>query len=206
MSPSITRPFALAFTLGIALDAHASPPIATQVDQVAQWFTGEFDNSAQVAENPQVPAIHMSTCDVELLGATEEGVRTVYLEQFVAGSPIPLRVRLYTFRPAGDRVRIAIQRFTNQGALLGMCSREPAERVIAASSVVPTTCNVDVQWSPATYAGSNAPTGCPASFPGGKVVSEIEIHGNGSDSLDRILDAAGNQLAGTLIEFRRIED
>ncbi|WP_414565748.1 MULTISPECIES: hypothetical protein [unclassified Anabaena] len=40
-----------------------APPLATQVKEVAQWFTGFFDNAQQVASNPNVPLITMSNCE-----------------------------------------------------------------------------------------------------------------------------------------------
>ncbi len=44
------------------------PPVSFQLNQVAQWFTGLFNNTKQVANNPIVPQITMSNCGVKLIG------------------------------------------------------------------------------------------------------------------------------------------
>jgi hypothetical protein len=179
-----------------------------QVAQVARWFTGEFDNAQQVAADPQTPALTMSNCRVAVPDFAEPGARTVYLEQFVVGNPAPLRARLYVFRRSEDvgAVTVSVFRFVDQSGLLGMCGRPAHERVIEASNVAGPSCDLDVRRSGHTYAGDNAPEGCPTSFPGGKVVSEVSIRRNEVDSLDRIFDANGTPIAGTPIEFRRIDD
>jgi CpeT/CpcT family (DUF1001) len=179
-----------------------TPP---RVAQVARWFTGEFDNAQQVAADPQTPALTMSNCRVAVPDFAEPGARTVYLEQFIVGNPSPLRARLYVFQRSedADAVTVSVLRFADQSAVLGLCNRPAHERVIEASNVVGPSCDLDVRRSGGAYAGDNAPLGCPTSFPGGKVVSEVSIRRNEVDSLDRIFDANGTPLAGTLIEFRR---
>ncbi|MDY6898973.1 MAG: CpeT/CpcT protein, partial [Cyanobacteriota bacterium] len=47
------------FTNSNRATASISPPIETQVNEVTRWFTGNFDNSSQVANNPRVPLIDL---------------------------------------------------------------------------------------------------------------------------------------------------
>jgi hypothetical protein len=194
------------FALGLATSssAAAAPPGDIQVRQVAQWFSGSFDNAAQVAQDPRIPAISMSTCAVMVEGLGPEAY-TLHLEQFVAGSPAPLRVALYVFRPGEEGVELAVRRYADQSALLGLCDRAPAERVIPAAGLVPGSCNLGLTWQQEAYVASNAPDGCPTAS-GGRVISDAIIRASGTDSLDRIYDAQGNLVWGTSIEFRRLDD
>jgi hypothetical protein len=73
--------------LGLPQQSHAAtiaPPLLTQVQEVAQWFTGSFSNAQQVAGNPSVPFITMSNCPVQLNGdnpADETQRIYIYLQQ-----------------------------------------------------------------------------------------------------------------------------
>ncbi len=210
MNGSLSKCMVVALFFSVTVPTYANADEcgnSQQVAQVARWFTGEFDNAQQVAAAPQTPALTMSNCLVAVPEFAEPGARTVYLEQFVVGNPSPLRARLYVFRRAEDTdaVTVSVLRFVDQSALLGLCDRPTHERVIEASNVVGPSCDLDVRRAGGAYAGDNDPEGCPTSFPGGKVVSEVSIRRNKVDSLDRIFDANGTQIAGTLIEFRRVD-
>ncbi len=185
--------------------ATITPPVSFQVQQVAQWFTGLFDNTKQVANNPIVPPITMLNCGVELIGGNLiENTETVYLEQTTSGSPF--RVRLYSFFSNEDsQVTISISRFLDETSLLGLCARSQSEQVINATNIDAFSCEVNLSWFPNSYMGTNAPAGCPTTFPGGKVVSDVVIKPNLIDSLDQVFDGNGNLLFGTPIAFHRVK-
>ena len=84
-----------------------------------------------------------------------------------------------------------------------MCDRTPSERTIEVDNIASFSCDFDLFWQPVLYTANNAPDGCPTSFPGGKVVSDVAIFSKGINSLDRIFNANGDLLFGTKIEFRR---
>ncbi|HEY9729432.1 MAG TPA: chromophore lyase CpcT/CpeT [Chroococcales cyanobacterium] len=182
--------------------ATIAPPLESQVEQVADWFTGSFDNAQQIASNPSVPLITMNNCEVQLAGANPTNeTQNVYLEQ---SSTAFNRVRFYSFSEGTSAVTLSIYSFVNNNVLSGLCNRPESERVVNISNILTaTSCNVELFWEPTRYIGNNAPTGCPTSS-GGKVVSNVEVFGDRIDSLDRIFSANGTLIAGTPIEFRRI--
>ncbi|MDJ0675903.1 MAG: chromophore lyase CpcT/CpeT [Calothrix sp. MO_167.B42] len=205
--PVYTLPFLLGSTFLLTQVSRAdvsSPPLSIQVKQVTRWFVGEFDNTKQVANEPEVSLITMSNCRVELAQQNQENrhTPTVYLQQETNG--VPFRVRLYSFSKSQTGVKLSIRRFVNEESVLEMCTRPKSQRIIDMANVETQSCDVEVNWQPGRYSGNNEPEGCPTSFPGGKVVSEVTIRGRGTDSLDRIIDSQGNQLSGTEIKFRRI--
>ncbi|NEN87457.1 MAG: PEP-CTERM sorting domain-containing protein [Okeania sp. SIO3H1] len=198
----------LLLSVTFAQKSHAAtmmPPILFQVEQVSQWFTGLFDNTKQVADNPMIPQITMSNCPVKLIGSDlMENTETVYLEQTTGG--FPFRVRLYSFFSNNDsQVTISISRFLNETSLFGLCDRPESEQFINATNLDDFNCEVNLSFVSNTYVGTNDPEGCSTTFPGGKVVSDIVIQPNSIDSLDSIFDSNGNLLFGTPITFNRIE-
>ncbi|GET38901.1 CpcT/CpeT family chromophore lyase [Microseira wollei] len=89
----------------------AAPPIQTQVQEVARWFTGLFNNGQQVASNPAVPFISMTNCNVQLAGGTPgAGVENIYLEQ---QSTAFERLRFYSFSPNNSTVGLSVRSFVN---------------------------------------------------------------------------------------------
>ena len=182
--------------------ATVAPPISEQLQEVVELFTGEFDNSQQVAGNPAIPLVTMDNCSVDMVGSSSEimAQEAVYLEQTTGGSP--LRVRFYGFNPGTTGVDLSISPFVEESFVLGTCDQPPSEQVVNLDNVVTESCDLVLNWDPIGYIANNAPEGCPTSFPGGKVISEVEIRPDGIDSLDQIFDAEGNLLFGTLIEFR----
>jgi hypothetical protein len=113
-------------------------------------------------------------------------------------------MRFYSFSEGDSTVTLGTRRFVNETPLLGLCDRPESERAIDFANIVPQSCDLDLNWLLDRYIGTNAPVGCPASFPIARVVSDIVIQENSIDSLDRGFDASGNLIFGTLIEFRRI--
>ncbi|MDJ0615577.1 MAG: chromophore lyase CpcT/CpeT [Calothrix sp. MO_192.B10] len=183
--------------------ASNEPPLFIQVKQVTRWFVGKFDNAEQVANQPNVPLITMSNCAVRLEGKNiSRHSRAVYLEQKTNG--VPFRVRFYSFSKGDRGVKLSIRRFVDENKVLGICDRPIFQRVVNTDNIVTQSCEVEVIREARSYSGNNEPDGCPTSFPGGKVVSEVTIKRRSIDSLDRIIDADGNQRFGTEIEFRRI--
>lgn len=198
----------LFLSVTFAQQSHAAtmaPPVSFQVEQVAEWFTGLFNNTKQVADNPMIPPITMSNCAVELVGGElMENTETVYLEQTTGG--FPFRVRFYSFFSNDDsQVTLSIRRFINETPLIGLCDRPQSEQVINATNLDYFSCEVNISWLPNRYVGTNAPEGCPTTFPGGKVVSEVVITPNQINSLDQVFDGNGNLLFGTPIAFHRVE-
>ncbi|WP_392532403.1 chromophore lyase CpcT/CpeT [Nostoc sp. C117] len=191
---------ALTFVQGTRATAITAPPLETQVKQVAQWFTGLFNNSQQVATNPSVPLITLSSCNVELTNTDSvTGTENIYLEQKSIN-----RFRLYSFSQDNSAVNLSIRAFDTNYSLTGLCNRPESEHIVDSSKVLSTSCNLELFWEPTDYIGNNSPNGCPTSS-GGKVVSSVTVKINGIDSLDKIFGANGNLLFATPIEFRRVD-
>ncbi|MDY7013556.1 MAG: chromophore lyase CpcT/CpeT [Cyanobacteriota bacterium] len=191
----------------VAPPSHAAtllaPPIPTQVKQSARWFTGLFNNDAQVASNPTVPPISMTNCTVDVSGFNPVGeTRTVYLEQFVGATL--LRSAFYAFSEGNSGVELGVRRFVEPNSLLGLCDRPSSQRTLDIAQIQPASCDIFLAWQPNVYTGTNDPIGCPTSFPGGRVISDVEIRRDSVSSLDRIFNADGELLFGTRIEFQRL--
>jgi hypothetical protein len=178
-----------------------SPPLATQVQQVAQWFTGLFNNAQQLANNPTVPFITMSNCSVQLDdGNLFNNSQNLFLEQ---QSDAFNRIRFYSFSEGDAVVNLSVRSFFNSDNLGGLCNQPEQQRIINVSNINSISCDLSLIWEGNTYVGSNAPDGCPTST-GGKVVSNITFFENGVDSLDQIFTANGFLIVNTPIEFRRV--
>lgn len=179
-----------------------APPIKTQVNEVAQWFTGFFDNAQQVTNSPSVPLITISNCSVQLDDTNPlADTQNVYLEQ---ESPGFERLRLYSFSEENLVVNLSISSFLNENTVRGLCNHSQSTRTVSINNVEKNTCNLQLFWEPNSYIGNNAPNGCITSD-GFKVVSDVTIEQSSIDSLDKIFDAKGNLLVATPIEFRRVE-
>lgn len=177
-----------------------TPPLATQVKQVAQWFTGFFDNAQQVANNPVIPSITMSNCSVKLSdNSLLPHTENLYLEQ---QSPIFERIRFYSFSQRNYTINLSIRSFIDNEILTGLCNQPEQDRIININNISTTSCDISIQWEMNRYTGTNAPNGCPTSF-GGKVVSNVTFLNNGVNSLDQIFSPNGNLIVSTPIEFRR---
>lgn len=182
------------------VNAVSAPPLETQVKQVAQWFTGLFDNSQQVASNPFVPLLTLSSCSVQLTNTEPTtGVENVYLEQKSIN-----RFRLYSFSSGNSAVNLNIRGFEVNNLFSGLCNQPKSQHIVDYSQVLPTSCQLEIFWEANSYIGNNAPNGCPTSS-NGKVVSRVTVTANTIFSLDQIFDRNGNLLVGTPIEFRRLE-
>lgn len=191
---------AFTFTQAPRATAITAPPLETQVKQLAQWFTGLFDNSQQVETNPSIPLITLSSCSVELTdNSSINATENIYLEQKSIN-----RFRLYSFSQGDSSVNLSIRAFAASYSVSGLCNLPEAEHVIDASKVLSTSCNLELNWQPSYYIGNNAPNGCPTSS-GGKVISSVTVTKNSIDSLDQIFSVNGNLLYGTPIKFRRVE-
>lgn len=115
-------------------------------------------------------------------------------------------MRLYFFFSNEDsQVTLNINRFLDESSLLGLCDRPESEQFINATNLDNFNCEINLSWLLNSYVETNAPEGCPTTFPGGKVVSDIVIKPNLIDSLDLIFDGNGNLLFGTPITFERVE-
>lgn len=190
-------------TLTFAQESRATtvaPPLKTQVKEVAQWFTGSFDNAQQVAELSSVPFITMSNCSVQTVGDnTSSETQNVYLEQQSSAFE---RISFYSFSQGNSAINLSVRSFLNRDIVRGLCNTPKPERIVNINNVVTTSCNLELIWEPSRYTGNNAPNGCPTST-GGKVVSNVAIFDSGVDSLDQIFDSRGNLIVNTPIEFRQ---
>lgn len=178
-----------------------APPIEAQVEEVARWFTGNFNNAQQVASNPSVPFIAMSNCKVQLTGVNPvDSAVNVYLEQTSSAFE---RTSFYSFSQGNSVVNLSVRPTLEPGSIRGLCSLPESERIIDISNVVTASCDLLLMWEPSRYIGTNAPNGCPTST-GGKVISSVSIFENEVASFDQIFAASGNLLVATPIQFRRI--
>ncbi|MGH2415908.1 MAG: CpcT/CpeT family chromophore lyase [Microcystaceae cyanobacterium] len=118
----------------ILMLAIVAPPLSRQVQQVAQWFSGFFNNAEQVTENPSVPFVSISNCPVQVLGETPpaQNLQSIYLEQATGG--FPFRVRYYAFTQGQQAVNLSVYAFNNPSSLIGLCARPQSQRTLDVST------------------------------------------------------------------------
>ena len=206
----LIRVLVLTINLIFVNQVKAQPTLFEQVNQVADFFTGLFDNRNQVLANPDVDILYltMANCSVNLTGSGNiSATRPIYLEQRIGGfeqtNPL-LRSRFYGFNRGNDVVDLSIYRFVEEDLVLGLCNQPESEREIAIDNIINNSCDLSLIWqSESFYRADNTPVGCPTAN-GGKVISEVEISPDLVFSLDRFFAADGSFLFGTPIKFERI--
>lgn len=171
-----------------------------QVSEVTRWFTGVFDNAEQVRQNPSVPLVPLSTCPVQLEGASEpSSTQNLYLAQ-----PTINRVAFYSFQPSNSVVNLGVRSFINAGSVSSICDRPLPERIVKLDNLAAAICNLELIRGEERYTATNAPTGCPTST-GGKVVSSVTFQPDRTVSLDQIYNSRGQLIVNTPIEYQRVE-
>lgn len=181
--------------------ATLAPPLSKQVQQVAEWFVGFFNNAPQVANQPLTPRITMANCTVQIVNTSlSKPTRSIYLEQIIEGRPP--RTRYYQFDSVNSTLNLSIRSFISGDPFLGLCSRPSSERIIDFNQLKSNSCDLQLMWKqdPVRYTGNNDPDGCPGTF-ANKIISDIEISPNQINSLDIGLAADGTSIFAIPIEF-----
>ncbi len=193
----------LTFFLLSARSQAASLTPRERTNLVVDWFTGLFDNSKQVATEPEVPFLNMQNCAVSTVGGVADtSSQYVHLEQYINGNSL-LRSSGYEFSPTNSAVSLKVYSYSDRDAALGTCNE--ADPTIDLSNLAFPSCDLTLNYQSMGFFGTNSPTGCPSSFPfpGSTVVSSITITANGVVSLD-LFSAPGLTPFGTEIEFRAV--
>lgn len=202
LSRSIFTGLFISLTLSTQVQAATLTP-RERVNLAVNWFVGLFDNSKQVARDPDIAFVTMENCAAFPIGgipAIES--RYVHLEQYInSGGFILPRIRGYEFSPTESTVDLKVYSYANPNATVGTCQQ--ASPNIDLSTLVSPSCDVSLTYEPKRFFGTNAPIGCPASIPNLDIVSTIEITADEINSLDQFI-SSGVPIAGTTIEFRRV--
>lgn len=198
---TVTATALITATLSTPVVAATLSP-ARQVQQVTDWFTGSFNNQAQVAQEPSIPFISMENC-VVAANSSMANSNYVHLEQYIGGSNTLLRSSAYELSPTENGINLGVFRYLDRASALGTCN-ETSPTLDFSNLVIP-SCDVPLDYKLDQFVGTNASTGCPTSFPipGSTVVSSITLAENAIDSLDTFLLPTGGSF-GTLIEFRPV--
>ncbi|MGB3296555.1 MAG: CpcT/CpeT family chromophore lyase [Phormidesmis sp.] len=173
-----------------------------QVRQAAEWFTGFFDNRAQVSRNSSIPFITMENCAVGLSNGMADS-RYVHLEQYIGEPTTLLRSSAYEFGATATGVSLSVFSYQDRPSALGSCDQTTPTLELA--NLALPSCDVSLTYKPEQFVGTNAPEGCPSSFPvpGSTVVSSITLSADQINALDNFLLPTGGSF-GTPIEFRRV--
>ena len=175
---------------------------AVQVQRATEWFTGLFDNRAQVSRDPSIPFITMENCAVGVNNGTA-GSQYVHLEQYIGGPSTLLRSSAYEFSAAATGVNLSVFSYQDRPSALGTCDQ--AMPTLALANLALPSCDVPLTYKPEQFVGTNAPEGCPSSFPapGSTVVSSITLSSDQINAFDNFLLPSGGSF-GTPIEFRPV--
>ncbi|MBE9116386.1 PEP-CTERM sorting domain-containing protein [Lusitaniella coriacea LEGE 07157] len=173
-----------------------------RVQQVADWFTGLFDNKTQVKNDSSIPFLTMENCAVSASG-DGSSARYVHLEQYFGNTGRLLRSSAYEFSPSESGVDLSVFTYRDRASALGTCDR--AMPTLDFSNLTLPSCDLMLDYKPNEFFGTNAPVGCPTSFPipGSTVVSTVTISADAIDSLDTFILPTGGSI-GTSIAFRPV--
>jgi hypothetical protein len=112
----------------------------------------------------------------------------------------PYRQRFLKIAPSADNQSVESQSFKPPitEALIGLCSKPEAKRVVKLTDIGAAKCSVFLKPDGENYIGETPEAGCPSDYKGAvKVTNRILLHSTGMDTLDRAFDAAGNQVWGS---------
>ena len=186
-----------------------SVSILQQLEEVVQWFTGEFSNYPQFNNDNTIPLITMSNCSVDIIGGSfGSNTESIFLEQNFLTTPQPSRLRHYAFSPGTEGINLSINSFESSNNLQGLCNLPASQRSLLFSNINPEQCDLELfrLLEPVSYSGTNSPDGCPAaSNPLITVISTLSIQENRIESLD--LGFVGEtQIFGTPITFTPVTE
>lgn len=178
---------------------------AQQVQKVVNWFTGFFTNAEQVANNEMIPFLTMENCRASVSGGSNPDAQYVHLEQYFGGVSI-LRTAAYEFSPSDTGVNLSVFPYLEDDNALGTCNSD--NPIIDLSNLPEVSCDLNLMYEPKKFNGTNAPDGCPTTFPveNSMVVSTVMISRNATDSLDFFIppEESNREPFGSLIEFRQV--
>ncbi len=188
-------------TVGDDDDSVQEPEVETFdiVETLADYLSGEFDSSAQAAEDFQYYSIQLITCPVE---APELGDVVLYVEQASMSSPDePYRQRLYVLHGDSEEgtAGTTIYELTAPWAAVGLCDEDEVAEYGADEAIERTGCGVELTWDEQEeiFEGGTVGHDCSSSLGGAShATSEILLTGDVIESWDRGFDAAGVQVWG----------
>ena len=173
-----------------------------RVNTVVKWFTGFFDNSAQVANDPSVPYLTMDNCKISAGGFGSPAAQYAHLEQYIGGSSL-LRTAAYEFSPSASGVNLSVYGYLDDPAALGACNQ--ASPLLDFSNLEFPSCDISLAYEPSKFFGSNAPEGCSTNFPepNSRVTSTVTIQADSTVSFDKFYPFSGGSF-GQPIRFQRV--
>lgn len=176
--------------------AQASP-LTQPVQDVISHLVGVMDISAQAAQNPDLPNVRMTTCEVPTQDIPHP---VLYQEQAVVQRlHQPYRQRFLQIIPSPDGETIESKSFKplNPEMWVGFCNQTPPQRFLTPQDLGETVCSVFLQPVGENYVGETPPEGCPTNVRGAvTITNRIILHEQGMDTWDRGFDAQGNQVWG----------
>lgn len=202
-TPQIAALTTLLSTVVLTQTAQAASLSTTeQVTAVVDWFTGMFNNNAQVAKNASIPPLTMENCAISAGGLGNPSAQYVHLEQYISGSSL-LRTAAYEFSPAATGVSLSVFGYLDDPSALGTCDN--SDPALKFSNLETPSCDISLAFETDKFVGSNAPVGCATSFPvpNSRVVSTVTIRPDSTDSFDQFFTPFGTSF-GTPIEFQRV--
>jgi len=197
----------------------AAPTLAQRiaVQEVASLLEGTMESTAQaLAKRSEFIPVRLTQCRVRVEGGpshSSSGNVFLYTEQAVTWSlKAPYRQRFTRLAPVavdGWQVTSTVYRPAAPAALIGMCDKPEAERVVAFDAMGKRECAVFLKKYGQIYAGLTPGQGCESEYNGAvRVTSKATLTPEGMDSWDQGWAADGTQAWGAETgpyQFRRVD-
>ncbi|MGB5900457.1 MAG: CpcT/CpeT family chromophore lyase [Geitlerinemataceae cyanobacterium] len=173
-----------------------------EVNAVAQFFNGAFDNSAQVAEDETFLPVRFNNCPAIVTDSPFPETTPILVSEQASNAPTLqfASQRLVQIRRSADGARIELASYKLEGeGWADFCDRPPEDRLVAAEAIGNAECTI--VFTPdgdEGFIGSTPPGGCSSNFRGSAAVTiDARFSRDGLEMWERWFDGSGNQVAGS---------
>jgi hypothetical protein len=172
-----------------------------QVNALAQWFNGGFDNSAQVAADGTFLPVRFKNCPARVLDSPFPETTPILISEQASNAPTLqfASQRLVQIRRSADGSTIELASYKLEGeGWADFCDRPREERQVSATAIGTAECTILFRPEEAVFIGTTPPGGCPSRFRGSETVTiDARFSRDGLELWERWYDRIGNQVAGS---------
>ena len=175
------------------------PPIPAEVDRLASWMTGSFDNTIQTTQDPQFLPLSLHACQI---WPDRTDGRWIYTEQARLDAPgQPDRQQIHRLRIDGQGQLVSeVFAFRSGEKPAAGAWRNPKnlDRIDPFLLLPQEGCAVHLEFDTGTFSGGTSGTGCENARSGAAYeTTEVTIQRDRITSWNRGFNDAGDQMWGS---------